>query len=236
MIVPPELSAIVLCYRAGDSILNVIRPLYGELERAGVPFEVVLVANYWPADEDPTPAVVAEFAESRPHVRTVVRTKEGGMGWDMRAGFAAARGEYMIVLDGDGQNPIESVLSLYHEMKRTQADVGKGRRIARFDGPYRRIVSYVYNALFLVLFGTRNARDINGKPKGLTRRAYEMMDLRSDDWFIDAEIVLQAQRLKLRLVEIPIVFRRNDVRDSFVRPGAIPEFLLNMLRARVRRP
>ena len=232
----PELSAIVLCYRAGESIRHVIEPLYRELEESGATYELVLVANYHEGSDDATPAVVAEFAREHPNARCLAEVKQGAMGWDMRTGLAAARGEYLLVIDGDAQNPVEDLVEMYRQMKATGADVMKGRRIARFDGPYRRVVSGVYNGLFMVLFRTRGLWDINGKPKGMTRRAYEQLDLRSDDWFIDAEIVINARRRGLRVAEMPVVFRRNDERASFVRVSAIWEFLANMGRERVRRP
>ena len=147
------------------------------------------------------------------------------MGWDMRSGLAAAQGDYLVVIDGDAQNPVEDLVKMYREMKATGADVMKGRRIARFDGPYRRVVSGVFNALFMVVFRTHGLWDINGKPKGMTRRAYEQLQLTSDDWFIDAEIMISARRLGFEVAEMPVVFRRNDERASFVRVSAISEFL-----------
>jgi glycosyltransferase involved in cell wall biosynthesis len=232
---PPELSAIVLCYRAGESIRHVVEPLYQELEASGVTYELVLVANYTAGGDDPTPAVVREFASTRDHVRCLAEVKQGAMGWDMRSGLAAARGDYLVVIDGDAQNPVEDLVKLYREMKDTRADVMKGRRIARFDGAYRRVVSGGFNALFMLLFGTRGLWDINGKPKGLTRRAYEQLHLTSDDWFIDAEIVISARRLGFEVAEMPVIFRRNDERASFVRVSAIWEFLRNMGRERLHR-
>jgi glycosyltransferase involved in cell wall biosynthesis len=231
----PELSAIVLCYRAEGSIRRVVDPLHALLEDSGVPYELVLVANYREGSGDTTPAVVEEFARTHPNVRFLANTKHGGMGEDMRAGFAAAQGENIVVIDGDAQNPVEDLLKMHQLMRETGADVMKGRRIARFDGPYRRVVSGGFNALFMVLFGSRGLWDINGKPKGITRRAYERMTLKSDDWFIDAEIVLAARRLGLEVVEMPVVFRRNEERASFVKVSAIWEFLGNMARARLRR-
>ena len=77
--------------------------------------------------------------------------------------------------------------------------------------------------------------DVNGKPKGLTRAAYEALELESDDWFIDAEILLSARRRGLAVAELPVVFHRNEERESFVRPTAILEFLRNMARHRFRR-
>ncbi len=38
------------------------------------------------------------------------------MGWDMRTGFAAARGAFITVMDGDAQNPVEDVARVFKEM------------------------------------------------------------------------------------------------------------------------
>lgn len=232
----PRLSVIVLCYKAGESIRQVVDPLHEQLEASGIHYELVLVANYWPGQDDPTPEIVEGLAQGYPTVVTVIREKEGAMGWDMRSGFAAARGDYLVAIDGDAQNPVEDAIEMYQRMRRTGADVMKGRRIARFDGSYRRVVSGVYNAFFVVLFRTRGLWDINGKPKGLTRDAYERLGLQSDDWFIDAEIVVNARREGLTVEELPVVFHRNDDRASFVRTSAIVEFLRNMVRKRFSRP
>jgi glycosyltransferase involved in cell wall biosynthesis len=231
----PEVSVIVLCYQAGESIDIVVEPLYAQLQRLGVEFELVLVANYWPDQNDSTPGIVSTFAESRPEVSVLAQEKHGGMGWDMRAGLRAARGENLVVIDGDAQNPIDDVVKIYRLMKDVSADVVKGRRILRQDGSYRSFISLGYNVLFLILFRTFGLWDINGKPKALTRHAYEQINLESDDWFIDAEIVLAARRAGLRIEEMPVVFLANPERSSFVKPSAIWEFVKNMTRYRIRR-
>ena len=225
----------MLCYEARESLHRVVDPLYKQLEAADIAFELVLVANQWPHRPDPTGQVVQEFALHHDCVRTVVEEKRGAMGWDMRSGLAAARADYMVVIDGDAQNPVDDVLRMYRRMKETGVDVMKGRRIARFDGPYRRAISIVFNLIFLVLFRTRGVWDVNGKPKGLTRAAYEALDLKSDDWFIDAEMVLSARRRGLVVAELPVVFHRNEERASFVQPRAILEFARNMARESRRR-
>lgn len=229
----PELSAIVLCYRSGDSIIRVIAPLHELLLREGISFELVLVANYWPHQSDPTPQIVARFAQTHQNVVVVAEPKQGAMGWDLKRGLTAASGDTMVLIDGDAQNPVDDVLRMYRLMRETNADVGKGRRITRHDGAYRRVISLGYNLLFRVLFGSNGVWDVNGKPKGVTRAACRRIQIRSDDWFADAEIVLEAHRLGLSIVELPVVFNRNDERASFVRPGAIWEFIVHMARYRL---
>jgi len=110
-------------------------------------------------------------------------------------------------------------------------DLTKTYRVRRDDGIYRRFISSVYNAIFKMLFGFR-VRDINSKPKIIRRDKYELMHLRSNDWFADAEIIIRARELGLRIGETPVHFRSNDVRGSFVKPGAIFEFTANLLKYR----
>ena len=229
---PCEVSAIVLCYRAGESITAVIEPLYDLLERSGVTHELVLVANYWPHERDETPQIVRRFAATHDEVTVIDKVKEGGMGWDMRNGLAAARGDYLIVIDGDAQNPVEDVFRMYELQRQTGADIGKGRRENRADGLYRRLISWAFNVLFRLLFRTRGLWDINGKPKGLTREAYGRMHLESNDWFVDAEIVLAAQRAGMNIAELPVVFLENKERSSFVRISSIWQFVVHMVRYR----
>jgi glycosyltransferase involved in cell wall biosynthesis len=230
----PDLSAVVLCYRAGEDARRVVEPLSHLLREARVDHELVLVANFWPGEPDETPRVVRELEASVAEARSVIAPKAGGMGWDLRSGLAAARGRFLVAIDGDAQNPVADVLRAYEALRASGADVVKGRRVARYDGVYRRVVSLVYNVAFRALFGTRGLWDVNAKPKGLTREAYERLDLRADDWFVDAELVLQARRLGMRVVEVPVIFNRNDSRPSFVHASAILEFVRNMLRERVR--
>lgn len=232
----PELSAIVLCYRGGKDVLKLAESLRQSLAASGVPFELILVANYWPGADDETPAAVTAYAGSHPEVTAIADAKQGGMGWDMRSGISRARGAFLIVIDGDGQNPVEDVLRMYWLMKATGLDVAKGRRITRGDGAYRSVVSKIYNVTFRLLFRTGGLSDINGKPKGLTRAAYEVIrpSLRADDWFADAEIVLAARNRKLTIGELPVAFL-GSTRPSFVRPSAISEFVVNMIAYRFGR-
>ncbi len=226
----------MLCYRGGEDVLLLVETLRENLVASGVRFELILVANYWPGTGDDTPAAVTGYASSYPEVIVIADEKQGGMGWDLRSGLARARGAFLVVIDGDGQNPVEDVLRIYTLMKTTKLDVAKGRRITRGDGAYRSVISKVYNTAFKLLFRTGGLSDINGKPKALTRRSYALIQpsLRADDWFADAEIILTARNLGLRIGELPVTFL-GSTRPSFVRPSAISEFVVNMISYRLRR-
>jgi hypothetical protein len=60
------------------------------------------------------------------------------------------------------------------------------------------------------------------------------MDLQATDWFIDAEIMIPARKLKLKIEKIPVVYSANESRKSFVRVGAILEFIINLIKYRIK--
>ncbi len=211
---PVEFSIAVLCYRAEEEIIPFVENLHKIMSLFRFEWELVLVANFWPGTDDRTPAICQRLAERLPFVRVLAEVKEGAMGWDMRRGLAACRGKYIGVIDGDGQFPVEAIFSCQ-------------------DSFYRRFISTVYNLLFHLFFrGSTKLRDVNSKPKIMTREAYERMTLQSDDWFIDAELILNCVNLNLRIYEIPVEFQSLGKRKSFVKPGAILEFLKHMIEYR----
>jgi glycosyltransferase involved in cell wall biosynthesis len=227
-----ELSVVVLAYRAQERTGDVVLPLYDLLEAEGISYELVVVANYWSGD-DSTAAVAAALARERGTIRVVARPKRGDMGWDMRSGLAVARGRFLVVIDGDGQVPVEYALEAYRRLLTANAPIVKGRRDFREDGWVRAVVSLCFNALFRLLFRTRGLWDVNGRPKAITRQAYEQLELRTDDWFTDAELLLKARRLGLEVHEFPVRFLVNRARASFVGPATVWEFLSNMALTRL---
>jgi len=87
--------------------------------------------------------------------------------------------------------------------------------------------------LFKILFPGLGSRDVNSKPKIFTEETLKRLELRSDGWFIDAEIMIKARRLNLKFSEIPTRFEKQLSRASFVKPAAIFEFIWCMIIFRV---
>jgi glycosyltransferase involved in cell wall biosynthesis len=232
---PMEFSIAVLCYRAEEEIVPFVENLHKIMSLFRFEWELILVANFWEGSNDRTPEICQQLAKRLPYVRVLAEPKQGAMGWDMRRGLEACRGKYIGIIDGDGQFPVEAIFSCFAKIKSDNFDVVKTYRIQRHDRAYRRLISTVYNWLFHLLFrGSAKLRDVNSKPKIMTREAYGKMALRSDDWFIDAELILRCIDLNLRIYEIPVEFHSVGGRKSFVKPGAILEFLKHMIEYRLR--
>jgi glycosyltransferase involved in cell wall biosynthesis len=232
----PDFSIVILCYRAEDSIRDFVARLMELLSTAKISnYELILVANYHPNSNDRTPDIVREISQTNSRVKYLARPKEGMMGWDMQSGLKLAIGNYIAVIDGDGQMPIEDLLKVYQKIKRENLDLVKTYRVVRGDGVWRKFISFVFNFFAFLLFPGIKSKDINAKPKIFTREALEKLNLTSDDWFIDAEIMIQARRRHFKIGEIPTTFKGlGDSRSSFVKPGAILEFLKNLIKFRIK--
>ena len=130
----PDFSLVVLCFRSGKTIIPFVEKLCETLSYCNFNWELVLVGNYIEGSDDETPEVIKALAKTRSNIRTVVRPKVGMMGWDMRMGLDAARGEYIGVIDGDGQFPPESIVACLLKAKTQNLDLLKTYRVRRDDG------------------------------------------------------------------------------------------------------
>jgi len=104
----------------------------------------------------------------------------------------------------------------------------------RFDGSKRVFISKIYNFLVKVLFPKVRIKDVNSKPKIFTREALKKLQLTSDDWFIDAEMVILASYLNMSIGEVSTNFYVNKNRASFIKTATIFEFLKNLFSYRLK--
>ncbi len=231
-----QLSVVILCYRAEDFVRVFVSRMKETVEKLGVSYELVLVANYHSGRVPPdrTPEVAKELAKADPRIVVVAKPKKGMMGWDMRSGLDAAMGEVVAVIDGDGQMPPEDVVRVYQKLTSASYDMAKTYREARGDGFIRRIISVTYNLLLMVLFPKVRVRDANSKPKIFTQSALRRLQLTSSSWFIDAEIVIQASELGFSIGEVPTIFHSNPNRTSFIRASSVIEFFFDLIIYRIK--
>ena len=229
----PELSVVVLGYEAGKSLKNFVSELITFLEKDNIDYQIVLVGNHWPESKDITPKIVKEIAESNQRIKPIIMQKKGAMGWDMQRGLENADGKFIAIIDGDGQMPSFDIIRVYRKIKEGNFDFVKTYREKRLDNNWRKIISFFYNAIFKILFPGLDLKDMNSKPKIFTRALYKKLNLCSNDWFIDAEIMIQLRRFNIKIGEISTVFNKNEKRPSFVKFSAIFEFIKNLIKARI---
>lgn len=231
-----KLSIVVLCYKAGELVREVVSRITHGLQGESIDYEIVLVCNYLPGEEsiDTTHTIAKELAQNNGAIRVVAKPKEGMMGWDMLSGLRAATGDTLLVTDGDGQMPLEDILKVYKKFVSGQDGLVKTYRVHRADGLYRKIISGIYNFVLKLLFPKVTVKDANSKPKIMTREVFEKLHLTATDWFIDAEIIINATYAGISIGQVETHFLKNEFRPSFVKIKALFEFTGNLIKHRFR--
>jgi glycosyltransferase involved in cell wall biosynthesis len=219
-------SIVMPFYNEEANVERVVTDLLAASAGYPRPVELVCVRN---GSRDRTGEILDRLARANPRIHVVNVPVNQGYGYGVRQGLAAATGQVIGYLDGDGQVLPADVLMVLSRMETHRA--AKAVRVTRDDGCQRRVVSAIFNFLFRALFGVR-ARDTNAKPKFLRKEDLAKLALVSNDWFIDAEVMIKCSALGIEWDETPVRFRERSGGSSNVRLGSMIEFLKNLGRWR----
>ncbi len=140
----PELSVVIPVFNEEEGLPALFARLYPALDRLAVPYEVIFVDD---GSRDRSAAVLRTQFERRPDVtRVVLLSVNFGQHMAIMAGFEYCRGNVVVTLDADLQNPPEEIPVLLAKMREGYDYVGAIRR-QRQDSTFRRIASRVLNAV-----------------------------------------------------------------------------------------
>jgi len=217
----------MLFYNEEECVRRVVEAMRKALSEEGLDFQLLPVDN---GSTDATPGIIAELAADDPRIKVVTVEKNRGYGWGIIKGLAAADGEWIGYMDGDGQIEPEAFLRLAR-FRGAGYDMVKIRRAGRQDGWLRGVVSDVYVMVVCLLFDLP-FYDVNAKPRLMRREWLEKLDLNSKDWFLDAEMLIKARELGMTVGEIKAAFLKRKQGLSNVRVGTVGEFLGNIARYR----
>jgi undecaprenyl-phosphate 4-deoxy-4-formamido-L-arabinose transferase len=148
----PELSVVIPVYNEESGLPKLFERLYPALDALGISYEILYVND---GSRDKSAAILAEQFRLRPDVTRVVLFN-GNFGQHMAilAGFEATRGDIVVTLDADLQNPPEEIGNLVAKMREGYDYVGSIRR-KRQDSAWRTIASKAMNLLRERITGIR---------------------------------------------------------------------------------
>jgi glycosyltransferase involved in cell wall biosynthesis len=196
----PELSVVIPCLDEADSIELVVRKALETMSSAGIQGEVVVADN---ASTDRS-AELAATAGAR-----VVSEPRRGYGSAYRAGFAAARGTYILMGDADDTYDFAEI-PRFLEPLREGADMVIGNRMADIrPGAMPWHHRYLGNPLLtgvLNLFFGAGISDAHCGMRAFRRDLLPQLDLRTTGMEFASEWVIRASKLGLDVREIPIAY------------------------------
>jgi len=201
-----KVSVVIPCLNEEEGVGKAVDFAWTGIARAGCTGEVVVVDN---GSTDRSAEIAAE------HGATVVVEPRRGYGSAYLAGFAAARGEYIVIGDADGTYP-------FQDLGRFLARLDSGDDLvmgSRFKGTIHEGAMPVLNRYVGNRVITRTLRltcgitvsDAYCGMRALRRDILPRLDLQSKGMEFALEMISKASRRGLRVSEVPI--------DYFVRTG-----------------
>jgi undecaprenyl-phosphate 4-deoxy-4-formamido-L-arabinose transferase len=137
-----NLSVVIPVYNEEAGLAVLFARLYPALDKLGVTYEILFVND---GSRDRSAALLREQFQKRPDVtRVVLLNGNYGQHMAIMAGFERCRGERIVTLDADLQNPPEEIARLLEAMDAGHDYVG-GVRIQRQDPFLRKFLSRAMN-------------------------------------------------------------------------------------------
>jgi dolichol-phosphate mannosyltransferase len=139
---PPQLSLVVPVYNEAGNILPLVASSVDVLRALGRSFEIIMVND---GSTDQTGAEIAEAHARWPECVELRMPQNSGQALALLAGLQAARGEFLLMMDGDGQNDPRDFPALLALVESGKMDLACGWRVDRHDSTLRRIMSRIAN-------------------------------------------------------------------------------------------
>lgn len=143
----PELSVVIPVYNEEAGLPHLYARLYPALDALaarGVTYEVVFVND---GSRDRSAEILSDQFRARPDVtRVILFNGNYGQHMAILAGFQASRGDIVVTLDADLQNPPEEIGALVDKMREGYDYVGSIRR-KRQDSAWRTYLSKAMNRI-----------------------------------------------------------------------------------------
>jgi hypothetical protein len=211
----PLVSVVIPCLDEADAIERCVRTAREALEAHGLPGEVVVADN---GSEDGS-AELARRAGAR-----VVHEPRRGYGSAYLAGFAAARGDYIVMADADLTYDFGEIPRFVEELD-SGAQLVMGNRLddvrpGAMPWLHRYVGNPLLTGLLNLFFGT-GVRDAHCGMRALRRDVLARLDLRTTGMEFASEMIIRAAKERLDIREVPIAYhpREGDSKLSTFRDG-----------------
>ena len=226
-----QLGLVIPLLNEHELVTEVVASIHSTLEAAEISHIIVLVNN---GSTDQTGAKIDDLAQSD-SVHAIHLRENAGYGGGILAGFAWLEQDGLPDVVGwcwgDGQVSPQVLPSLFTACL-NGSHIAKVTRKDRRDGLSRQLVTTGYAAATRAL-GIRTA-DVNGCPKLMTQEAFNVLQPESQDWFLDAELIIGAEEHDWSIHSENVTMQPRRAGRSKVSWKTVVEFGWNLTRWRVQ--
>ncbi|MFJ2604095.1 glycosyltransferase [Streptomyces sp. NPDC087425] len=215
-----SVEVVVPVYNEAHVLADSVGRLHAYLEESfPFPFRITVADN---ASTDGTWEVARDLTLRLPHTHAV-RLDQKGRGRALKHVWSASTADVVAYMDVDLSTGLEGFLPLVAPLLSGHSDLAIGSRLHRqaavVRGPKREFVSRSYNLLLRLGLAARFS-DAQCGFKAVRTHVFRALAPHIEDtaWFFDTELLVLAQRNKLRVHEVPVDWTDDpDSRVDIVR-------------------
>src|SRR4051812_42553532 len=211
----PRVSVVIPCLNEAENIEECVTRARRVMAEAGINGEVIVADN---ASDDGSPELAKDAGA------VVVHEPRRGYGSAYLAGFAAARGDYIVMADADLTYDWNDIPRFVNQLD-DGAELVMGDRMDNIHpGAMPWLHRYVGNPILsgiLNFFFRTGVRDAHCGMRGFRRNVLPRLDLRSTGMEFASEMVIRAAKEKLTIEQFPIEYhpRGGESKLSSFRDG-----------------
>lgn len=206
-----DISIIVPIYKAENILKNSIKLIKKELKKLKYSYEIIIAND---EEIDNSYKIAKKLAKNK-KIKVLHNPKKQGRGKALKKAFKISKGRIFIYMDVDLATELSYLKQLINAIKKEKYDISIGSRLLKNSkvinrNIIREISSRSYN--FLVKFFLKSK--INDHQCGF--KAYNKKTCKKlfnsiidNKWFFDTESLVRAQKLGLKIKEIPVKWQDN---------------------------
>ncbi|MHA1595162.1 MAG: glycosyltransferase [Candidatus Baldrarchaeia archaeon] len=223
-----KISIIMPAYNCGHCISSSIRQVYNTMREEELNFEIIIVNDG--SSDNTSDAVLETMRElNSDSIKLISYPKNMGKGYAFVRGFKESTGDIIVLFDADLDIPPPQIPFMVKILKRKNADIvitNKWHPLSKTQASFKRFaLSTGFNFLVRFLTGI-SLRDTQTGAKCFRRHVLNAITKRLfvKRFAIDVEILLLAQKMGFKIVEVPSIatinlssnFYVNDIMKMFL--------------------
>lgn len=227
------LSIIIPTFNEQENVFKIAKRIKNILPQKS--YEIIFVDD----SNDETPVLLAQLAESDPHVTFIHRENERGLGTAVVTGFKNSKGNIIAVMDADLQHPPEKLPLMLQAIKSGADIVIPSRFIpGGSDGGLNILRKFVsITARYIGKFLIRKLRPVSDITSGFfmfKKDVINNVNLYPIGWKILIEILVRGNYQKI--IEVPYCFQTRSSGYSKMNFREHINYLLHLLHLLKDRP
>lgn len=231
----PTYSIVTPAHNEEGNIQPFIQRIVDTVKKHKLSAEIIAIDD---VSSDRTGKILDRLADRNKELRVIHRSTNNGPGNAERAGFAVAKGKWVITLDSDLSHRPEEIPHFIRKIDEGYDFVIGSRFISggSMDGPAFRLFLSQSCAFLARLLTGYPLHDASSGYRMMRTEALKKLNLRSPWFEIHTEIPVKFFLHGYRMVEIPIRYeRRGEGQSKLTIFQSVPKYLRIMLTERIKK-